>query len=256
MAEGFYNALLSIVDTAYVATLTVIDSLKVRSLSFYNWIPVAFAQLKELPAVYGPRFNELIESTPTYEELRVWVIAFPDVYGRPALAALKAFPESFKIFITTQGPLAITWIKTSPSVYGPIFLNWCQTTPIAVYDWGTTIAIPYIKQVSWLTWFFAFMTLTIDCIIILKAYYFKPLTVPNEFVEMFEANIHTKMNPFAFEPEKEGTNSHRKAESKCPFGMGNKDKDGKAVEMPKNHPAVPKPDEASVEESITKEHSA
>lgn len=248
MAEGFYNALLSIVDTAYVATLSGIESLKVLSLSFYNWIPVACAQLKELPNVYGPRFNELIQSAPTSEEL---------------LASIKAFPESFKIFATTQGPLAITWLKTSPSVYGPIFLNWCQSTPIAVYDWGRTVAIPYIKEISWLTWFFAFMTLTIDFVIIAKAYYYKPVKVPDEFVKLFgfngplsEKNINTKMNPFAFEPLKEEPDSHRKASDKCPFGFGNKDKDGNAVEMPKNHPPVPKPDEAAVEETTTKEHNA
>jgi len=241
MAEGFYNALLSIVDTAYVATLSGIESLKVLSLSFYNWIPVACAQLKELPNVYGPRFNELIQSAPTSGEL---------------LASLKAFPESFMIFATTQGPLAFEWIKASPFVYGPIFLNWCQSTPIAVYDWGRTVAIPWIKEVSWLTWFFAFMTLTIDFVIIVKAYYYTPVKVPDEFVKLFEKTINTKMNPFAFEPAKEDTDSHRKASDKCPFGFGKKDKDGNAVEMPKNHPAVPKPDDAAVEETTTKEHSA
>jgi len=230
MAEGFYNALLSIVDTAYVATLSGIESLKALSLSFYNWIPVACAQLKELP-----------QSAPTSEEL---------------LASLKAFPESFKIYATTQGPLAIEWIKSSPSVYGPIFLNWCQSTPTAVYDWGRTVAIPYITEISWLTWFFAFMTLTIDFVIIVKAYYYTPVKVPDEFVKLFEKNINTKMNPFAFEPEKEETDSHRKASDKCPFGFGNKDKDGNAVEMPENHPAVPKPDEAAEEKTTTKEHSA
>jgi len=234
MAE-FYNTILSIVNTAYVTVLCWINSLKLQSLSLFTWIATLF--------------NKLVTEAPTSEEIIAWVKAFPEAYGTPALASLKASPESIKTFIIVKSPLVIQWIKTSPSVYGPLILNWCATRPLAISEWVTTIAIPYLSQISWLTWLFAVLTIMIDVVILLRGYYYKPVKLQDEFVELFEKNIKSSIkNPFAFgEPNSENADgdesSHRTKADKCPFGFGNKDKDGKAAEVPEGHPPVPTTDD-------------
>jgi len=244
MAE-FYNSILSIVNTAYVTVLCWSDSLKLQSLSLFTWSATLF--------------NKLVTEAPTSEEIIVWVKAFPEAYATPALASLKASPESIKTFIAVKSPLVIQWIKTSPSIYGPLILNWCTTRPLAISEWVTTIAIPYLSSVSWLTWLFAVLTLMIDVIIILRAYYYVPVKLQDEFVELFEKNIKSSIkNPFAFgSPKSENSDgeegSHRTKADKCPFGFGNKDKDGNTAEVPEGHPPVPTTDEtAKAAETTTK----